>query len=103
MVVFVKRMERNGLFMGPISFLKVLLKINLNILIFYIKLITFYHFSNKKITTKHSYFFTFLYKTFFFPYQSNLLQYRSISKSHSIHKHNLYIYILIEEKSYEDK
>jgi hypothetical protein len=97
MAVFVKRMEQKGtvLFMGPISFLKVLLKINLNILIFYIKLITFYHFSNKKITTKHSYFFTFYIKHsyfFFFSYQSNLLQYCSISKSHSIHKHNLYIF-----------
>jgi hypothetical protein len=81
MAVFVKRMERNGtvLFIGPISFLKVLLKINLNILIFYIKLITIYHFSNKKITTKHSYFFTFLYKTFllffFFLFHINQIWY----------------------------
>ena len=43
------------------------LKINLNILTFYITLITFfYYYSNKKITRKYIYFFTFSYKTFFF-------------------------------------
>jgi hypothetical protein len=59
---------------------KIIFKINLNIFTFYITSITFYYYSNKKITTKKK---TFLYKTFLFfsLHHSNLLQYQSTSSS----------------------
>ena len=64
---------------------KILIKINSNILTFYITSIIFYYYSNKKITTKQK-ISLFLYKTFllFFSHQLNLLQYRSTSSS-SVH------------------
>jgi hypothetical protein len=57
-------------------------KINPNIFIFYITSITFYHFSNKKITTKQKIsLFYIKHSYFFFSYQSNLLQYQSTSSN----------------------
>jgi hypothetical protein len=82
------------LFMNPLHFSKFFLKINLNIFIFYVKSIIFYHFLNKKITInknfhlfyiKHSYFFFFLIST-------HLLQY--FSTSHLILFPNIALIVL---------
>jgi hypothetical protein len=61
---------------------KISLKINLNILIFYITSVIFYYYSNKKIITKQN-FLLFLtkYSYFFSLHQSNMLQYRSTSSN----------------------
>jgi hypothetical protein len=66
---------------------KILLKINLNILTFYITLITFYYYSNKKITTKQKKLFFYTKYSYFFPYinqicysTSPLPQVQSIAK-----------------------
>ena len=61
---------------------KILLKINFNILTFYIKSIIFYHFLNKKYYKTKFFIFYIKHYYFFLLYQSYLLQYRSTSNSH---------------------
>jgi hypothetical protein len=77
---------------------KKILKININIPIFYITLITFYHFSNKKITTKQKISLFYIKYFYFFPlinqicYNINpLLQIQSLSK------HNLNAHLMVKE------
>jgi hypothetical protein len=100
MGVFVNGTVRGGVELHyswkPSHSQKNFLKINLNFLIFYIKSIIFYYYSNKKITTKQNFSFFYIKYSFFFLILITSLRYHFTSKSYTISKHSplIYTYLL---------